>query len=46
MQGSGHAYLARTIPVIADLLQPLEDTIKQWFLPSITGENTFSDDEI
>ena len=37
-------FLARTIPDIADLLQPLEDTIRQSFLPSITRQNAFSND--
>ena len=36
-------YLARTIPDIEDLLQPLEDAIRQQFLPSLTGQVTFGD---
>ena len=35
-------YLARTTPDIGDLLQPLEDVIQQRFLPTITGQNPFS----
>ena len=42
---SNWAYLARTIPDIADLLQPLEDMIRQRVLPSITAQNTFNADE-
>ena len=30
-------YLARTIPNIGDLLQPLETTLQQKFIPAITG---------
>lgn len=33
----------RTIPDIADLLQPLECAIRQRFLPSLTGQNAFND---
>lgn len=36
-------YLARTIPDIEDLLQPLECVIRQRFLPSLTGRTAFSD---
>ena len=36
-------YLTRTIPEITDLLQPLEDVIRQRFLPSLTGQNAFKD---
>ena len=36
-------YLSRTVPNSADLFQPLEDIIRQRFLPTITGQNTFSD---
>ena len=36
-------YLARTIPDIEDLLQPLEDAIRQQFLPSLTGQVAFGD---
>ena len=36
-------YLARTIPDIEDLLQPLESVIRQQFLPSITSQNAFCD---
>ena len=37
-------YLSRTIPHIADLLKPLEDTIRQKFLPSLTGREAFNDE--
>ena len=30
-------YLSRTIPGVSDLFQPLEDTIHQVFIPSLTG---------
>ena len=36
-------YLARTISGIEDLLQPLEEIIRQRFLPSLTGQNPFND---
>ena len=36
-------YLSRTISGIAHLFQPLEDIIRQRFLPTLTGQNTFSD---
>ena len=36
-------YLARTIPGIEDLFQALEDTIRQQFLPSLTGQAAFND---
>ena len=38
-------YLSRTIPDIGDLLKPLEDTIRQRFLPALTGQNAFNDTE-
>ena len=38
-------YLARTIPDIADLLMPLEITIRYKFLPAITGQPAISDTE-
>ena len=38
-------YLARTIPNIAELFKPLEDAIRQRFLPVITGQNPFNDDD-
>ena len=31
------SYLSRTIPDIAELLQPLEDTIHQHLIPALTG---------
>ena len=37
-------YLIRTIPDISDHLQPLEDAIRQKFLPSLTGLNAPSDE--
>ena len=33
-------YLSRTV---GDLFQPLEDIIRKHFLPTLTGQNTFSD---
>ena len=33
----------RTIPGIENLLQPLMNVIKQWFLPSLTSQNAFGD---
>ena len=36
-------YLSRTVPGISDLFQPLEDIIRQHLLPTLTGQNTFSD---
>jgi len=36
-------FLARTVPEISHLFQPLEDAIRQCFLPSLTGQNSFSD---
>ena len=36
-------YLTRVIPNISDLLQPLEDAIRQKFLTSLTGQNAFND---
>ena len=36
-------YLARTIPDIEPLFQPLEDAIRQKFLPSFTGQVAFGD---
>ena len=36
-------YLSRTIPGIGDLFKPLEATIRQKFLPSLTGQSLFSD---
>ena len=35
-------YLSRTIPGIGDLFKPLEATIRQKFLPSLTGQSPFS----
>ena len=35
-------YLSRTIPGIGDMLEPLENTIRQRFLPSLTGQNAFN----
>lgn len=36
-------YFLRTIPDIAHLLQPLEDTIRHKFIPALTGRNGVSD---
>ena len=38
-------YLARTVPNIGDLLQPLEDTLRQRFIPALTGRPAPSDTE-
>ena len=38
-------YLARTTPNIADLIKPLEETIRKVFLPNLTGQNAFNDME-
>ena len=38
-------YLSRTIPSLEERFKPLEDTIRQQFLPSLTGQNAFNDDE-
>ena len=38
-------YLARTVPNIEDLLNLLEDIIRQVFLPAITGQNALSDND-
>ena len=35
-------YLARTVPNVSDLFQPLEDAIQRTLLPSITGQNAFN----
>ena len=39
------AYIARTIPNVESLFKPLEDIIRKRFLPSITGQNAFGDNE-
>ena len=36
-------FLARTVPDISNLFQPLEDVIRQRFLPVLTGQSPFSD---
>ena len=36
-------YLTRAVPNIGYLLQPFEDTIRQKFLTSLTGQNSFND---
>ena len=36
-------YLVRTTPDIEDLLQPLENAIRQQLLPSLTGQTAFND---
>ena len=38
-----YMYLAKTIPDIGDLLKPVENAIRQRFLPSLTGQNAFND---
>ena len=38
-------FLMRTIPDIGALFQPLEDEIRQFFLPAITGRQALSDTE-
>ena len=38
-------YFSRTIPNLEELFEPLEDTIQQQFLPSLTGQNAFNDNE-
>ena len=42
-QTSKWTYLERTIPNIGDLLKPVENAIRQRFLPSLTGQNAFND---
>ena len=42
-QTSKWTYLERTIPDIGDLLKPVENAIRQLFLPSLTGQNAFND---
>ena len=42
---SRRTYLARTTPNIADLIKPLEETIRKVFLPNLTGQNAFNDME-
>ena len=36
-------FLARTVPDVSNLFQPLEDAIRQRFLPVLTGQSPFSD---
>ena len=38
-------YLARTVPNIGNLLQPLENTLRQRFIPALTGRPAPSDTE-
>ena len=38
-------YLLRTVPDIADLLQPLEDAIRSKFIPALTGRDCVNDAE-
>ena len=38
-------HLARTVPNIGNLLQPLEDTLRQRFIPALTGRPAPSDTE-
>ena len=44
-QSSKWIFLMRTIPDIGALFQPLEDAIRQFFLPAITGRQAMSDTE-
>jgi len=38
-------YIARTIPDTGNLLRPLEEAIRHYFLPSLTGRSAFSNAE-
>ena len=38
-------YLIRTTPNIGSLLQPIEDTVRHYFIPALTGRQAISDDE-
>ena len=38
-------YLSRTIPDISSILQPIEQKLHREFLPSITGQNPFNQNE-
>ena len=38
-------YLSRTIPNISSILQPIEQKLHREFLPSITGQNPFNQNE-
>ena len=42
---SSWSYLSRTIPDIADLLKPLEETIQQHLIPALTGRPPCSREE-
>lgn len=42
-RASKWTFLARTVPEISHLFQPLENAIRQCFLPSLTGQSPFSD---
>jgi len=44
-QSSKWIFLMRTIQDIGALFQPLEDAIRQFFLPAITGRQALSDTE-
>ena len=44
-QSSKWIFLMRTIPDIGALFQPLEDAIRQFFLPAITGRQAMSETE-
>ena len=39
------AYIARTIPNVENLFKPLEEVIRKQFLPSVTGQNAFGENE-
>ena len=44
---TGHwTYFLRTIEGISPLMKPLEDTIRQQFLPALTGRDSPSDEEL
>ena len=38
-------YLARTVPGTSYLFKPLEETIRHWFIPALTGRSAISDIE-
>ena len=45
-QKSRWTYLARITPNIGDLIKPLEETIRKFFLPNLTGQNALNDTEV
>ena len=38
-------HLARTVPGTSDLLKPLEEVIRHWFIPALIGRSAISDVE-